>query len=152
MANVLTLSSHYRILMHDARTGRLLSDDTYPNLVCQPGKNYIAAWLNQEGGYAANPTIYGAVGTSSVAVTGTETQLGAEVARSAMAVQTRLLNVLTWSFVLTATQGNVSQQEVGIFLGGTTVANSGSLLSRVLQVKVKDVTMIETVQYILTVG
>ncbi len=151
MTDNLTLTGFYRILVHDAATGRLLSDETYPNTVCQPGRNYIAAWLNQEGSYAANPTIYGAVGTSSAAVTGTETQLGAEVARAALSVQIRALNVLTWSFVFTATQANVSQQEVGIFLGGTTVANSGSLLSRILQVKVKDVTMIETIQYVLTV-
>jgi hypothetical protein len=140
--------------MHDAATGELVSDHEYHNVICANGKAYIAAWLNQEAGYAANPTVYMPVGTSNVTPTSADTQLGSEPAgwRNPLAIGVRALNVLTWSVFYNTAQANGTWAEAGVFLGGSSTINSGSLLSHCLISEVKTSSITATVQFTLTIG
>lgn len=79
-----------------------------------------------------------AIGTSGAAITGTETQLGAELFRTPIAAQSdSAYNKLQTSFVVLDTEAVGTWAEIGIFCGGTSTPNSGTLLSRILYSKVK---------------
>ena len=79
-----------------------------------------------------------AIGTSSTAITGAETQLGAEIFRTPVALQaSTAYNIMQTSFVILDTEAVGTWAEIGIFCEGTMAANSGTLLSRILYSKVK---------------
>lgn len=77
---------------------------------------------------------YLALGTSDAAVTGAETQLGAEIFRTAITDISRSGSVVTSTFYVLSGEGIGQIEEIGIFVGSTAsdTANSGTLLSRVL--------------------
>lgn len=153
-ADTLTIAGVYTFTRRRAATGEMLSRHVYKNVACLPGKQFIAAWLNQEAGYGGNPTVFGAVGTSTATPQASDTQLGAEFARVVLASQSRAGNVLTWDFFFTTAQGNAGTnlREAGAFLGGSTVTGSGSLLSHVAINEGKDATETLTVEVVLTIG
>lgn len=79
-----------------------------------------------------------AIGTSSTAITGAETQLGAEIFRTPVALQQVMAyNIMQTSFVVLDSEAVGAWAEIGIFCEGTMTANSGTLLSRILYSKVK---------------
>ena len=145
----LALVGVWRIRMRDAHTGRLLSDRTYRNTICANGKVYIAQWLNGE---LTALSMYGAVGTSGTAPTSADTQLGAELARVALASTSRSTNVATIDFFYTTSQGNGTWAEAGLFLGATGTANSGSMLSHVLCSEVKTSSITATLEFAIQIG
>jgi hypothetical protein len=151
-ADIIALRGEYRIQMHDAATGALVSEHTYRNVICANGKAYLAAWMNQEAGYGAMPTIYLPVGTSGTAPTSADTQLGAELARNPLAIGARGANVLTWSAFYSTSQAIGTWAEAGVFLGGSATANSGQLLSHCLISETKTSVVTATVQFTLTIG
>jgi hypothetical protein len=75
---------------------------------------------------------YGALGTSSTAVTNSDTQLGAEVFRKVPAVVSASSNVATLQFFFTKTETSGTYQEWGVFIDGTASANTGQMLSHLL--------------------
>ena len=79
-----------------------------------------------------------AIGTSSAAVTGAETQLGAEIFRTPDVSQIDVsFQEIKTAFVVLDLEAVGTWQEIGIFANGTATANSGFLLSRILFTKVK---------------
>lgn len=77
---------------------------------------------------------YLALGTSDAAVTGAETQLGAEIFRTAITDISRAANVVTSTFYILSGEAIGQIEEIGIFIGSAAsdTADSGTLLSRVL--------------------
>jgi len=77
--------------------------------------------------------LYIAIGTSSTAVSASDTQLSVEVYRQAVTAISRSGGVVTSTFYLSTGEANVAIAEIGIFAGdATAAANSGTLLSRIL--------------------
>lgn len=78
---------------------------------------------------------YLAVGSSSAAVTDTDTILGNEIFRTQVTSQTRSgTGEASSDFVLLSTEANFNIKEIGIFGGtlATSTAGTGTLISRVL--------------------
>lgn len=90
---------------------------------------------------------YVAVGTSSAAVTVSDTQLGAEIFRKPVYSRTAGTNgVLVTIAILEDSEAVANIQEIGIFAGSTASAttNSGIMISRILYSRNK--TNLESVQ------
>ena len=83
---------------------------------------------------------YLALGTDNTAVTDSDTQLGAEIFRTPISVQSDVSTreILT-EFIVLDVEAVASIEEIGIFAGSgcSAAANSGTLISRVLWSKVK---------------
>jgi hypothetical protein len=150
--DALYLTGTWRIRMHEAASGRLLSDRTYRNVICVNGKNYLAAWLNIETPAQTLTTIYGAVGTNVTAPASGDTQLGTELARVVLGSNSRFANVVTMDFFFNTGQGNGTWTEAGLFLGATAAANNGSLLSHVAVSETKTNLITATLEFSLQVG
>lgn len=87
---------------------------------------------------------YLAVGTDDTAVTDSDTQLGAEIFRTAVASQSKTdTGEVTTEFVILENEAINTIEEIGIFAGSTAGAgaNTGTLISRILWHKVKLSTM-----------
>lgn len=152
MTDDLRLRGHWRITMRDARSGLLVSRREYRNVICVNGKSYLASWLNLENPAQTTATIYGAVGTSSTAPASTDTALGAELARVALASSSRSANVVTMDFFFTTATGNGAWAEAGLFLGASGAAGSGSLLSHVAVSETKTSSITATCEFSITLG
>lgn len=139
------LSGKWRFI-HKTSSGILVRvSDWYPNVICQNGKNYIAAWLNGE-----NPVLglWGAVGTGTTTPLATDTQLQTEIARVPLAVSTRGNNIVLFDFFFTTSQAVGTLKEFGAFFNATATANSGQLLnhSAITEVKVNTNTLTAELQ------
>jgi hypothetical protein len=87
-----------------------------------------------------------AVGNSTAAVTGNETQLVNEIKRVALGSTSEpSAIVLKAIFDLLDTDGALNIREIGIFAGGTIATNSGRLITRILYNR--DKTSLESIQF-----
>ena len=136
-SDTIRLSGIWTARMFDARSGQLVSEREYHNTICVNGKAYIAQWLNVETPAQSLTNIYGEVGTSAVAPTSADTQLGAALDRVVLGTNSRSANVVTMSFFWPTSRGNGTWTEAGLFLGATGVLGSGSLLSHTVVSEVK---------------
>lgn len=100
------------------------------NLLVQSGLNFLAALLINEETNAMS--IYCAYGTGTTAAASGDTTLEAEGGRLAITSKSRLANVAKLRTFFTTAQANGTWTEWGIFLAGTSQADSGTLLNRVL--------------------
>lgn len=120
-------------------------DRTINNLITDGGLDLLRNLLQ---GTATDGQIkYIAVGTSSVAVASTQTQLGAEVFRKPVLTRTSVTTGSLQSVtILTETEAVANIQEIGIFAGSTasTASNSGVMISRILYSRNK--TNLESIQ------
>jgi len=139
---------HYR----EIATGRTWPGGRYENVVCVNGKAFLAAWLNLESPVHSRSTIYGAVGTSATAPAGGDTGLGSELARVVLATSSRLSNLVTLDFFFGSGQGNGVLMEAGLFLGATSSAGTGSLLSHVAISENKTSSVTMTLEFSLQIG
>jgi len=83
---------------------------------------------------------YLALGTSNTPASNTDTQLGAEIFRTAVTAQTKTgVGELATDFTVLDVEAVGAIEEIGLFGGSTATAaaNSGVLLSRILWHKVK---------------
>jgi hypothetical protein len=128
-----------------SKNGDWQYDRTINNLITDGGLDLLRNLLQ---GTATDGQIkYIAVGTSSVAVASTQTQLGAEVFRKPVLTRTALTTGSLQSVtILTETEAVASIQEIGIFAGSTasTASNSGVMISRILYSRNK--TNLESIQ------
>lgn len=120
-------------LIHRKADGTLVSDETVKNIFTNAGKAQLALLC---GDATATPFTYVAVGTSSTAVTATDTTLNAEIIDSGLArasgTVTRITTTVTndtyqISKVFTAS-GSKTIEEVGVF----NASSSGTMLSHAL--------------------
>lgn len=108
---------------------------TFKNLVVNDGLEAIADVLAGIGTYTGIIN-YGAVGTGTTAPAASDTDLGAEVARTEIAssdVSSIATGQIVLSFFFTqASFTNANIKEWGLFIDGTSVADSGQMFSRTL--------------------
>ena len=148
--NTCTLRGIWRVRYRDPVTGREWPGDEYRNVICQNGKNVLAAWLDGEA--PALGPIYGAVGTGTAAPTSSDVQLQTELARVALAVSSRSTNVVLLDFFFTTSEGNGTLTEAGCFLQAGSGANTGQLLSHVAISETKTASVTMTLEFSIQVG
>lgn len=115
-----------------------IHDKTINNTITDNGLNFFRDCLR--GTVTDAQLKYIAVGTSSTAVSTTDSQLGNEVFRKAIYSRTAGTTGQCISIgILEDTEANYSIAEIGIFAGTTAsaTANSGIMVSRVLYSRVK---------------
>lgn len=101
------------------------------NLVVQAGRNVFAGILNGELTYTGIIN-YGALGTSSTAVSSGQTQLVAEVKRKAVATRSRSGSQVNFDFYYSKSDTNGTYQEFCMVIDGTASANTGQMFNRLL--------------------
>ena len=101
------------------------------NMITNAGLAALAKALT---GLASAEIKYLAIGSSSTAVSASQTKLVNETARFALASASSNGAVTTTVFNILAGEGNGSIKEIGIFCGenATSARNSGTMLSRIL--------------------
>jgi cytolysin (calcineurin-like family phosphatase) len=108
----------------------------YHNKICTAGLAYLCQWLNGELS-VGNPTsaIYGAVGIGTGTLQATDTILFNELARTAVATNSRSGASQTYDFFYTTSMANPTPGqnllEAGLFLNASGTLGSGQLLSHV---------------------
>lgn len=124
---------HGKIIIEkrSAKTGKLKQLIEIDNLVCNTGKNAVAARLNGETVFTTGIINYMAVGSGTNIPSASDTTLQTEVARTTVSSNSRTLNVATITFFFGSASGNGTLREAGAFLDGTGTANSGFLFDRV---------------------
>lgn len=117
------------------------------NIITDAGLNMIRNALNGE--LTSTEIRYLALGTSSTAVSATQTQLGAEIFRTPF-INTAKPDIgqLEKTAVVLDSEAVASIQEIGVFAGttATNTANSGIMISRVLYSRNK--TNLESIQIV----
>lgn len=101
------------------------------NLVVASGRAVFSRLLVGDTTYSGAIN-YGALGTSSTAVSSAQTTLVAEVARKLFARRTRSTHQATFDFYYSKNDTDGTYQEFGTFIDGTDTANSGVMFNRVL--------------------
>lgn len=101
------------------------------NLVVQTGRYVFSRLLIGDTTYSGAIN-YGALGTSSTAVAGSQTQLVAEVKRKLFARRTRSNHQATFDFYYSKNDTDGTYQEFATFIDGTDTADSGQMFNRVL--------------------
>lgn len=120
---------------HLNAAGEVVGTRAYDNLICTGMDSLLAAFLNGE----APPlgTLYCAVGTGTTAPAYADVQLTTELARAAMSLNARALNIANLTFLFTPAQANGTLTEAGVFVNASGTANSGTLINHVLINEVK---------------
>jgi hypothetical protein len=123
----------YYVKAIEKSSGKILYEEEINNTIMNGALDEIYKSL-----YGDTPDVeikYLALGTSSVSVATTQTQLVSEVFRTNYASRTTSSNqeVVT-NYVVLDSEATVQIEEIGIFAGAaaTTVTNSGTLVSRIL--------------------
>lgn len=132
----LSITGIVTIRSYKAGTNILLKEIVQKNMIMQgtnTGKDLIVQRLIGTNTYSLNIN-YGAIGTSGTAVAQSDTQLGAESARSTVALaQESGNNKATLQFFFAdANLTNATYREFGVFVDGTASANSGQIFNHAL--------------------
>jgi hypothetical protein len=101
------------------------------NLVVLTGRSVLAGLLIGETTYTGAIN-YGALGSGSAAPASSDTQLGTEVKRKLYARRTHSSNQAGLDFFFSKADTSGTYNEFGLFIDGTSVANSGQLFNRAL--------------------
>lgn len=102
------------------------------NIVVTMGRNVLARLLTGDTTYSGQIN-YGALGTSSTAVSNADTQLGTEVYRKLFASHTTDGNNVAYvDFFYAATDWSGTANEFGNVIDGTASANTGRMFSHIL--------------------
>ena len=131
MRDTLRLRCNVTCLVSDPRTGRVLERIRAHNLITTAGKVLLARMLAEEAGYDTGITYLG-IGTNATAPLVSDTTLGTETARKAVASPVyRVSNRLQFKAYFPAADCNVFVKEVGLFGHSTAGAglNTGELFN-----------------------
>ena len=101
------------------------------NMCVKVGRSIVAARLGGDTTYTGIIN-YGAAGTSTTAVADSDTQLGAEVKRKAIATRTVVGDQVNLEVYFSKGDVSGTLQEFGLFIDGTTTANTGVMFNRLL--------------------
>jgi hypothetical protein len=123
---------HTEILRQLEEDGIIERHHADHNIVVTIGRNVLARLLAGDATYSGQIN-YGALGSSSTAVSNADTQLGTEVYRKLYASHTTDGNNVAYiDFFYAATDTNGTYQEFGNVIDGTASANTGRLFSHIL--------------------
>lgn len=115
------------------KDGEWEHEKTIQNTIMDSGLNLLRDSLYSNSNDAQ--IRYIAVGTSSVSITTTQTQLGNEVFRKPIYSRSQIgIDSVQSVAILSDTEANVQIEEIGVFAGSTasTASNSGVMISRIL--------------------
>lgn len=151
-----TAKGKYILTFRDAITNEVIKESTYYNVVCNVGKNAIAADLAGDSTYKAQVT-YIAVGTGAGTPAATDTTLFTELARVANSFDGATLNVATIQGFFNAATGNGVLTNIGAFGNGsatqaTASADTGILFSKSAITETKTSSQTLTVQFLYTIS
>ncbi len=122
----------YDITIRDAKTGAIKREYHYENLIPTVGRALLANQLTDTTP-TNNPWItHCALGSSSTAAANSDTQLGTETYRNAIASMTNASNIGYATGFFSASETSGTYREMALFSAGTGSANSGVLISRVI--------------------
>lgn len=124
-------------------------EHTFENQIVLVGREVFARRLTNDTTYTGIIN-YGALGTSSTAVSDAQTQLVAEVKRKGVAVYGRTTDTASLRFFYSKADTNGTYEEFGTFIDGTATVNTGQLFNRVLTggwVKSSSESLTVTVQF-----
>jgi len=150
------ISGQLRLILRDAKTGRIKADDTYKNMVVTLAKNSIADHLR--GTTANNKGIitYIAVGIASTAPTLADTKLVSELFRKLISVREISAsgnNIAEFTVFFTTSEANGSLTEAGLFGdAASATTDSGTLYCRTLINRVKTISDTLTLVWTVTIG
>ena len=131
MKSTLRLRCNVVCVASDPRTGRVLGRTRAHNLITTAGKVLLARMLAEESGYDTGITYLG-IGTNATAPLITDTTLGTETARKAVATPVyRVSNRLQFKAYFPSADCNVFVKEVGLFGHSTasTTLDTGELFN-----------------------
>jgi hypothetical protein len=139
-----------RLVLKDAITGRIKSDEIFKNMFVTAGKVALARSFYDN---AYGNITYAALGTSAVAPALTDTQLAVEIFRKSISVRSSASNVFTAQVFFTTSEANGTLREAGLFgdLASGTV-NSGTLFAHAAINRVKSALDTLTLSWTVTVG
>ena len=143
MIDSVKISGEYRIT--NKRTGETVG---VHNIVTDGGLANIAALLAGNGGAYA----WLALGDSDTAVAVTDTALGNETFRTAMTEASSTGAVCTAVFDIFPSEAVATHKEIGVFVGGTSTADSGTLVSHALSTFTKTADEEYLISYIFTIA
>lgn len=124
-------SGRFIACLRDAVTGEVKDTRYSDNLVCDRGKNIVAARLNNETTYTGIINYLG-VGTGTTTPLSTDTQLQTELARTTVSSSSRSNSQTTLGFFFNSSTANGTITEVGAFIDGSASANSGQIWNHAL--------------------
>lgn len=116
------------------KTGEITKTATYKNQIVSAGRTLLALGISEgfENGDGNELKItHCAIGTGDTAVSPNDTQLENEGFRKTITSPKGVGNKAVLTTFFTHSEGNMVIKEVGMFIGATDTANSGTLFSRV---------------------
>jgi len=136
-----------RIIVRDAKMGKILQIVEKSNIIVGGGKNLIASLVNGE---SANIPNYCAVGSGTTTPSVSDTTLEGEIGRLAVTQRSRANNVITYSTFFGSGDCNGTWNKVGLF----NAQSGGTLFSEALISPsiAKDTTKTVTIDYSVTFG
>lgn len=140
--------SNIRFLNSISRTERL----QYVNLVPTVARTMIANNLTNASPTYVMKITHAALGSSATAPNNTDTQLGTETYRNAIASITNSSNIAYATAFFSAPECSGTYAEAGIFSNGTGSANTGVLDSHVAVSITKTTSQTLTIDYTLTIS
>lgn len=126
-----TLRGTYTVRTLCATTGVPLRTATYKNLITTAGKAAIAAALAAPSTANALRITHLAIGTGQAPVTAADTSLATESFRKSVSSLSFVAGQVFASTFITGAEHSGQLWELGLFIGGTGTAGSGTLLSKV---------------------
>lgn len=138
--------------IRDAKTGRVKRRYRYKNLNPTVLFTMIANNLTSPNPTNAMRINYAAVGTDSTAPALGNTQLVAEIQRTQIASLSNNGSIAYATGFFNESQGNGTLREAAIFADGTSTANSGVLVSRVIINITKTSSESLTLDWTITIG
>ena len=110
--------------------GHVLETREEHNLITQSGLEALAALFTGE--LPQSNAMYLALGTGETEAASGDKKLETEGFRKALTSKTRDLNEVRLRFFLTTSEAIGEWAEMGVFLAGTEIADSGQMLNRIL--------------------
>lgn len=132
--------------------GRALRTYKYVNLVPTVMRTMIANNLTSASPTNVMKITHGALGSSATAPANSDTQLGTEVYRNAIASLTNASNIAYATAFYSAAETSGTYAEAGIFCNGTGTVNSGILGSHVSISITKSTSVTLTLDWALTIS
>lgn len=149
----ITATGQCTIIIRDAKTGKIKSQDRIHNTFCTVGKNAIADALRGNEANSRGIITYCAVGTSSVAPTAADTTLNTEIFRKLISVRSASGKVATFQTFFTTAEANGTLREAGLFGDdATSSANTGTLFSKLAINRTKTSGDTLTLSWDITIG
>ena len=151
---ILNIKVNVKATLRDAKTGQVKRTEFYYNTIASVGLNLIAEFLGNETPTTSaglSPNFCG-VGTGTTTPTVNDTQLQTETKRNLVSSKSSSGNVayITGFFGSSDVSGTLT--EVGLFINGTSTANSGILLDRTLINITKSTQETLTIDFIITIS